>query len=115
VSKSLVGFGSFLNGLGDTRSGGAFFPFIFVKSEQSPFINHERIHFLQQIELLFVGFYLLYIFEIFYARFFLKKTNFEAYMYNSAEKEAYLNQNNLDYLKNRKPWAQFKYFRKNKY
>ncbi len=92
------------------------FPFIFIKSEeflQPWLINHERIHFRQQIELLFVGSFLINFIEKIYARFFKNKTKFNSYLYISAEQEAYLNQNNPDYLKTRKLWAQF-YYVKNK-
>ena len=43
------------------------FPFVFVKSKKDlqdlVFLNHEKIHFRQQIELLIVPFYVLYLME----------------------------------------------------
>ena len=65
-------------------------------------INHEKIHFQQQKELLFVGFYLLYlIFWIIYG-----------YRNMPFEKEAYDNQSDILYLSNRKHFAFLKYLKK---
>ena len=55
------------------------------------------IHAQQQKELLIVGFYLVYIFE----------WVFKGYDNISFEKEANDNQENLDYLKSRKHYANF--------
>lgn len=88
-------------------------------------INHEEIHTAQMVETLWVGFYLLYVLEylihlIFdkpiiknYRKSFIKINNdFLNRIYHSVsfEKEAYLNQNNLDYLKTRKHYSWLKYF-----
>lgn len=95
----------------------AFFPFIFVRAEEyvTPFfINHERIHFRQQIETLFVGSWLLTIFEDIYSRMFLKLKAPDYYLYRSVEQEAYRNQHNFNYLKKRRWFELFKYIRDKK-
>jgi hypothetical protein len=82
----------------------AVFPFVFVKyslDKNNPvFINHERIHLRQQLELLVIPFFIWYIIE-----FFLRMIQFKnidlAYRNISFEKEAYSKENDLDYLKQR--------------
>ena len=81
-------------------------PFIIVSPEYDNVItlNHERIHLEQQKELLLVLFYVLYIY------YWVKNrvqgmNNFEAYCNIPFEKEAYDNQENLDYLDTRKHYA----------
>lgn len=70
--------------------------------------NHEYIHTMQQRELLYVGFYLLYVMEwliwLFVYRNFLK-----AYFRISFEREAYDRQNLLNYRKSRRFCAWLKY------
>lgn len=90
----------------------ALFPFILVRDidvkRNIATINHEKIHWKQQIELLFLLFYVLYIgFYLFYR---LRGMNhFNAYMSIPFEKEAYRNQDNLFYRNNRPFWAWLKY------
>jgi hypothetical protein len=62
-------------------------------------INHERIHFQQALELLVIPFYVIYVLEWLFKLPFYGK---EAYKNISFEKEAYSNQIDLQYLKNRK-------------
>jgi hypothetical protein len=65
-------------------------------------LNHEKIHLEQQRELFIVGFYMLYLF------FWIKHLNggkMNAYYEIPFEIEAYRNQSNANYLKNRKPFA----------
>jgi hypothetical protein len=64
-------------------------------------INHEKIHFKQQIELLIIPFYLLYGGMYFYNRWVKKQSPREAYRNIPFENEAYSNENDLTYLKNR--------------
>lgn len=64
-------------------------------------INHEKIHTEQMKELLFVLFYLWYVIEWFIRLF--KEGN--AYMNISFENEAYFNQENLDYINERKRFS----------
>ena len=81
------------------------YPFIIAK-EPLPIItyNHEKIHLVQQKELWVVGFYLLYVWYWLKAR--ARGLNGKkAYYAIPFEKEAYQNQNNLKYIKTRKPHA----------
>ncbi len=90
----------------------AFFPFVFVRKAEyaTPiFINHERIHFRQQLETLFVGSWILHFCEDLYSRLFLKLKAPDYYLYRAVEQEAYRNQHDMDYLKNRKWFSLFKY------
>lgn len=72
-------------------------------------INHESIHTAQIRELFFAFFYLIYFAEWLF-RYIFTKDRFShiAYRNISFEKEAYSNQNNLDYLKVRKHFAQWR-------
>jgi hypothetical protein len=53
--------------------------------------------------------YLIQIFEDVYSRLFLKLKAPDYYLYRAHEQEAYLNQENLEYLKTRKWFSLFKY------
>lgn len=101
--------------IGSTEAkGAAMFPFLFVKDEsflQPWLINHERIHFRQQLETLFIGVIVVSLFERLYARFILKKTKGERYLYAAAEQEAYLNMDNPNYLNQRRWGSLFHYIR----
>lgn len=68
-------------------------------------LNHEAIHTAQMRELLFVFFYIIYFFEWIYRLIFHTKT---AYRGISFEKEAYEHENDKDYLKTRKHYAQWR-------
>lgn len=63
-------------------------------------MNHEEIHSTQWKELYYIGFILWYVIEWLVR---LSKSN--AYRNISFEREAYANQENLDYLKTRKRFA----------
>ena len=81
------------------------YPFI-ISKEQLPvtIYNHEKIHLVQQRELWVVGFYFLYIWYWLKAR--AKGLNGrDAYYAIPFEKEAYTHQEDLGYLKERKPQA----------
>ncbi|VTP89248.1 hypothetical protein [Sphingobacterium daejeonense] len=88
------------------------FPFIFLKYHSDKInkilINHERIHILQAIELLILPFYILYLTE-FIVRLIQYRNFTRAYLNISFEREAYENENNLDYLKTRKLYSFLKY------
>ena len=71
-------------------------------------VNHERIHTRQQMELLFIPFYLVYILE-WIVRLVQYRKRHEAYMNISFEREAYKHGDNLNYLKQRKPYAWIKF------
>lgn len=66
-------------------------------------INHEKIHSYQIFEMLIIFFYLWYGVEYF-IRYFFSKDKFtnQAYKNISFEKEAYINQRNMNYLSERK-------------
>ncbi|WP_299059936.1 hypothetical protein [uncultured Polaribacter sp.] len=88
------------------------FPFIFLRTkklkEDSILINHEKIHLKQQLELLIIFFYLMYILEWLFKLIVYKNFN-SAYLNISFEREAYQNENNKNYIKNRKLWAFLNY------
>jgi len=92
------------------------FPFVFLKDKALKndliLINHEKIHLRQQLELLIVPFYVLYVLE-FIVRYAQYNNWYLAYINLSFEREAYHNEGDLDYLKNRKFWSFLKYIRKN--
>ena len=88
------------------------YPFIFLKTRELQYnvvlINHEKIHLKQQLELFVVFFYLFYGIEWVCKVF--KYKNFKQAYYNlSFEREAYLNEKNMNYIENRKRGAFFKY------
>lgn len=87
------------------------FGLIFAKGKCSEVvINHERIHTRQMLELLIIPFYIWYIFE-WIIRYLQWKNSYKAYQNISFEKEAYANQNDLEYLKKRKLWKFLNYSR----
>jgi len=71
-------------------------------------INHEKIHWKQQVEMLVIFFYLWYVIE--YLIRLLGNGN--AYLNICFEREAYANENDMEYLKKRKPYAWVKYLNK---
>lgn len=90
----------------------ALYPFILIKHKRQKhdqvLINHERIHLRQQIELLVIPFYILYLAN--YLINLIKYRNHTRAYFNIAfEKEAYAHDQNLNYLKNRKFFAWIKY------
>lgn len=82
----------------------------FLTKEQ---INHEKIHTHQIIELLWIFFYLLYFFE-WLIRLIQFRDRIEAYYNISFEREAYSNDNNLEYLQNRSWYSFVHYYRLSK-
>ncbi len=94
----------------------AIFPFIFLKTKdlklQQSLVNHERIHLKQQLELLVVPFYIVYGVEFLMRLLYYKNWGL-AYKNISFEREAYCNENDLEYLKHRKFWNFLKYLRAN--
>lgn len=103
VSKHLVPSG---------YTGMAIYPFIIVKSQDlkrnKALINHERIHLMQQLELLIFPFFVWYLLEFLYR--YIKEGNWHtAYRNISFEREAYDNEEHLGYLKKRQVWNFLKY------
>ncbi len=90
------------------------FPFIFLKSKSlknnTVLINHEKIHLRQQIELLILPFYLWYGLEFLF-RYYQHKNWFIAYKNISFEREAFANDADFQYIKNRTFWQFLKYLR----
>jgi hypothetical protein len=88
------------------------FPFIFVKlksdKQDMVLINHEKIHIQQQIELLFVAFFVWYFCE-YIIKLLQFKDHYLAYKNISFEKEAYAYEADLQYLKARPLWSFLKY------
>lgn len=89
-----------------------FWPFIIMKradlKNDSVFINHERIHLRQQLEMLVLPFFVWYLFEYF-IKVLYYKNGYVAYRNISFEREAYQNENDLDYLKKKSFWSFVKY------
>jgi len=88
------------------------FPFIILNKKElkldKTFVNHEMIHIYQQMELFFLLFILLYYIE--FLMLFIKYKDLQkAYSNISFEREAYANEKNLNYIKNRSFWSFLKY------
>ena len=66
--------------------------------------NHETIHYQQYLDLLFFGFVFLYLWDWLVGLFWHRHGKI-AYYSIRAEQEAYLNDNDFNYLANRKRWA----------
>lgn len=90
----------------------AVFPFVVVKysvdKENPLFVNHERIHLRQQLELLVIPFFLWYFLEFLLRLVQYRNMNL-AYRNISFEREAYANKKDLDYLKQSSFWTFLKY------
>ncbi len=82
----------------------AAFPFIFVKDKEdgrdTVFINHEKIHLRQQLELLVIPFFIWYVLEYLFRLMQYRKAHL-AYRNISFEREAYANELDFGYLKKR--------------
>jgi hypothetical protein len=80
------------------------FPFIFIRyaadKENLVFVNHEKIHLRQQLELLILPFFIWYFFEYLFRLIQYKNRNL-AYRNISFEREAYSKESDLGYLKTR--------------
>lgn len=85
----------------------ALYPFVLLRDKRMKdnhrLINHERIHLRQQLEMLIIPFYIWYL-----AEYFIRLSKYRnkglAYRNISFEREAYTNEYNFNYLKNRKFW-----------
>ena len=89
----------------------ALWPFVFFK-ERNPstnevILNHEKIHLKQQLELLIIFFYFIYFIEYF-VLLIIYLDHDKAYRNISFEKEAYRNDKDLSYLKNRRLWSMWR-------
>jgi len=88
------------------------FPFVFLADAADKndvvFLNHERIHLRQQLELLILPFYVWYFVE-YLIRLLVLKDRKKAYYAISFEREAYENEKDLNYLKGRFFWRFLKF------
>jgi len=74
-------------------------PFVFYKGGVgSVMLNHELIHGRQQVELLVIPFYVIYVIEWL----------FKGYRGISFEREAYEHEDDFKYLRNRKFWGMWR-------
>jgi hypothetical protein len=95
-------------------SGMAVFPFILVKHQDlksdDQLIRHETIHLIQELELLIVPFYGLYL-----ANYLINRIRYrdheKAYMNIVFEREAYAHEADHTYLKHRKIWGWLKFIK----
>jgi hypothetical protein len=88
-------------------TGISFFIFIWISKvakDEVKLIRHEKIHFLQQVEMLFVFHWLLYAFFYLLSRY-KGYGHFIAYRYNPFELEAYAYEHDENYLKSRRSFA----------
>jgi hypothetical protein len=67
-------------------------------------MNHEYIHIRQQLEMLVVPFYAVYLLN-YLTNLVIFRNHYKAYMMICFEKEAYSNEGDMDYLKKRRIWA----------
>lgn len=90
----------------------ALFPFILVRKKEflqnKQMINHEKIHIRQQAELLVIFFFLWYGIE-YTIRLMIYGNATSAYKNICFEREAYFNENDLNYLKKRRFWSFLQY------
>lgn len=86
---------------------------IFIKDEDKKkdwmLINHEMIHLLQSIELLWIGHWLLYSLNFIVNLFWYRFDSVKAYRNICFEREAHLNEDDEYYLVQRKPYSWTKY------
>lgn len=95
-------------------SGFSWFLFIWItrsaKDLERIVINHEKIHFRQQVEMFFIPHWFLYVW--YYCQMRLKGMDHNrAYLNNPFEREAYENEHNLEYLVSRPKFAWRRYGR----
>ena len=92
--------------------GMAVFPFVVVKygfdKTNSIFVNHEKIHLKQQLEMLILPFFIWYFLE-YLIRLIQYKNRDLAYRNISFEREAYANECDFQYLKKRSLFQFLKY------
>ena len=95
-------------------TGVSFFIFIWVsrlEKNSERLIRHEKIHFRQQLELLFIFHWLLY--GLFYVISRIKgQGHYISYRYNPFELEAYEHDADVNYLRHRQPFAWTKSLKK---
>jgi hypothetical protein len=91
-----------------TVRGMALFPFILLKkrhySTDKTIINHELIHFKQQLELLILPFYIIYLLN-YLINLLIYRDHDQAYRNIIFEREAYRHERDSDYLGKRRFWG----------
>lgn len=94
-------------------AGMALFPFILVKTDRlksnKAIINHENIHLRQQMELLLIPFYIIYLLNYLLNLLYYMKHD-KAYRNIVFEREAYTNEGDLQYLQQRQIWGWVRFF-----
>ena len=84
------------------------YPFVVLADKKDRdnlvFVNHERIHIRQQIEMLVIPFFIWYAIE-FVFRWWQYRDKKAAYYAISFEREAYAKEKDLNYLQSRSFWA----------
>lgn len=92
----------------------ALFPFILVRQKQLKYdaqlIRHETIHFRQELELLIIPFYILYLLNYLINLLRYRDHN-KAYFNIAFEREAYAYEADSNYLKTRPFWAWVKFLK----
>ena len=94
-------------------TGLSFFVFIWITRQphdQTQLVRHEKIHFWQQVEMLFIFHWLFYVFFYLLGRM-NGQCHYIAYRYNPFELEAFSNDPDEHYLKKRRPFAWVGYVR----
>ncbi|GAA3729647.1 hypothetical protein GCM10022422_09760 [Flavobacterium ginsengisoli] len=98
--------------------GMAVFPFVIAKYDYDKtnkvFVNHEKIHLRQQLELLVIPFFIWYFLE-YLIRLIQYKNGVLAYRNISFEREAYEKETDMNYLKKRSFFQFSHYIKINKY
>lgn len=98
-------------------TGLSFFIFIWISKltkDEVRLVRHEKIHFLQQVEMLFLFHWLFYAYFYIVARS-KGHGHYAAYRNNPFELEAYANEHDIKYLKERKTFAWLKYIKEYKH
>lgn len=92
--------------------GMALFPFILVKEKKyvshAILLNHEKIHLHQQLELLILPFYILYLAN-YLVNLIRYREHHKAYFNIIFEKEAFNNEKNMEYIPTRKRFGWINY------
>ena len=89
----------------------AIFCFVFARNELTDATKrHETIHFQQYLVTLIVGFFIIYLYDFFYAALIERKGfSRDAYMSIRFEREAHENDENPEYLKTRERYSWLNY------
>ncbi len=91
----------------------ALYPFMLFRKDtlkrSQIIINHEKVHFRQQLELLIVFFYPLYLMH-YLINLLRYRNHAQAYFHICFEREAYTYEKDLNYLKHRKAYAWLRFF-----